>query len=169
MVRTTRANSKNVEDKNLALGDVNAPEASHKAPEVGVIAGLEQAAVDLRLQIQQNNPDARLGLEAKKKNRSDDQVSPPVLTIDVQSALSAFIQTLTQNPGAFGTLAPAHPQIGENIILPPLPHPFGNPIPRVRNDEGVVAQETSSQEVQSRDRHNDNRERPRTSALNRLG
>ncbi|CAH9090990.1 unnamed protein product [Cuscuta europaea] len=169
MVRTTRANSKNVEDKNLALGDVNAPEASHRAPEGGVIAGLEQAAVDLRLQIQQNAPDARLGIEAKKKNRSDDQVSPPVLTIDVQSALSAFIQTLTQNPGAFGTLAPAHPQIGENIILPPLPHPFGNPTPRVRNDEGVVAQETSSQEVQSRDRHNDNRERPRTSALNRLG
>ncbi|CAH9074885.1 unnamed protein product [Cuscuta europaea] len=152
MVRTTRANSKNVEDGNLALDDVNAPDASNRALEGGALAGLEQAVVDLRLQIQQNAPDARLGIKAKKKDWSENRDSPPVLTINVQSAFSAFIQTLTQNPGAFGTLVPLQPQVGENVMPPPPPHPFGNPILWIGNDQGVVAQDTASQEVQSRDR-----------------
>ncbi|CAH9105248.1 unnamed protein product [Cuscuta epithymum] len=74
------------------------------------------------------------------------------------------------NPGAFATQAPLQPYFGGNIVhFPPPPPLFGNPVMPVGNAEGVVAQDTASQEAQSKDKRPMNKEKPRTSALERLG
>ncbi|CAH9086678.1 unnamed protein product [Cuscuta epithymum] len=172
MGRTTRAQSKTLEENHVAPGETNGAEASNRllVPEGGVILELEQATADLRQQLQKNAPDARIGLDNRRRDRSENQVPPPAPAIDLQAAFAAFVQNMALNSGALASQAPLQPHAGGNVIqLPPLPPLFNNPPPGIGNAEGVMAQDTASQEAQSRDKRPMMKEKPRTSVLERLG
>ncbi|CAH9105347.1 unnamed protein product [Cuscuta europaea] len=94
---------------------------------------------DLRNQLNGGAPDARIGLDKKRAEKTDHAPAQPMSaaspSVDpqVQAALSVIIASLAQNPIVLSALLP---KTGGNVTPPPQPQPLAV---RIGNDEGVMA------------------------------